>query len=217
MFEQDGLLESSQHLETFALSSLLIGSAFAFPRAIARSSQAESSSLSELIEIFMLIRKMMNFSTPTIDAVKQSELRDLFLVEEIRSNVSESSRIAIAALHELQNASCSQVNEHYHTFTSTIDCLEKLLGQLDSEGEMISRSFAWVCEVPAEYISLLQKHDPLALVILAHYCVVLYRLRQRWWISSWGELVIQSILKFLSPAWKLSMAWALQETNVSCL
>ncbi|KAE8147987.1 hypothetical protein BDV25DRAFT_159198 [Aspergillus avenaceus] len=199
----------SEHLESFALSSLLIISAFAFPLVISRRSQAKSNPLDELVGVFMLIRKMINFSTPIMDGVKKSELSGLFLLEDVESSPSESSQRAIASLHELLSTVCSPSHENYEVFTRTIDRLEKLFSQLDSKYETISGSFNWVCDVPAAYIDLLQEHDPLALVILAHYCVVLHQLRKRWWISSWGRLVLDAVVETLSPTWSSSVAYAI--------
>ncbi|PYI01445.1 hypothetical protein BO78DRAFT_267512, partial [Aspergillus sclerotiicarbonarius CBS 121057] len=192
----------SEHRASFALSSLLIGSAFAFPLAVARQPQTKASPLDELIEVFMLIRRMMNFSTPTIDAIQNSDLAGLLFVEDVQLSPSESSQLAIEALHKLLNATCLPGLGNCQVLADAINCLEELLGQLDSAVEMVSRSFIWVCEVPAAFLDLLQEYNPLALVILAHYCVVLHQLRKRWWISSWGKRVLDVIVKTLGPAWQ---------------
>jgi hypothetical protein len=210
MFTEIGdQLGPSENVESFALSSLLIGSAFAFPLAVATRCRTRASPLDELIGVFMLIRKMINFSTPLIDGVQKSELGGLFMVEEVQTSLSNSSQLAITALHEMLNAAYPPRHENNQVFTDAIDRLEQLLSKLDGAVEMVSRSFIWVCEVPAAFIDLLRGHNPLALIILAHYCVVLHQLRKRWWISSWGERVLDVIVRTLSPAWKPSVAWAL--------
>jgi hypothetical protein len=60
MFTEIGdQLGPSENVESFALSSLLIGSAFAFPLAVATRCRTRASPLDELIGVFMLIRKMI--------------------------------------------------------------------------------------------------------------------------------------------------------------
>ncbi|PWY70775.1 hypothetical protein BO83DRAFT_379504 [Aspergillus eucalypticola CBS 122712] len=207
IMEFDNQLESSKLFESFVLSSLLVGSAFSFPLAVATHCETEGNMLDELIGVFILIRKMMSFSTPIILRIQESELCGLLLKEETQSSPSQSSQEAIASLHELLNTTYSQENENHRAFADTIDCLENLLGRLDGAGEIVSWSFNWICEVPAAFIVLLQEHNPLALVILAHYCVVLHQLRDRWWIASWGQRVLDIIAGILGPAWKSSIAW----------
>ncbi|KAE8371900.1 hypothetical protein BDV26DRAFT_275237 [Aspergillus bertholletiae] len=151
---------------SFALSSLLIGFAFAFPLSVATQHQTQFSSLDELIEVFILIRKMNNFSTPMIDNVQKSELGGLLLVEQSQSSLSESSQLAIKALRELLNAVSSPTYGDYHVFADTIDCLENLLTELDGAAEMVSRSFIWICEVPVAFIDCLQGYNSFALMPL---------------------------------------------------
>lgn len=102
-------------------------------------SEDDLTSLEELIEIFLHVRKMMDFSTPMMTGVQASEMGDLLQVEQVRSSLSESSRLAILTLHEL-NTVYSTCHEGYQVFYSTICSLEKLLAELDG-GEMVSRSF----------------------------------------------------------------------------
>ena len=206
-------IEPSQHTASFALSSLLIGFAFAFPLSVTTVHQTQFGSLDELMEVFKLIRKMHNFSTPIMDRIQGSELGGLLWVEQSHSNLSESSRLAIKDLRELVSAVYSPSQGDYCIFVDTIDCLEKLLAELDVTGDMVSCSYRWIYEVPAEFIDYIQEYNSLALVILAYYCVVLQRLRTHWWISSWGERVLDVIVKTLSPSWQPSIAWALNAIN----
>ncbi|KAE8358725.1 hypothetical protein BDV27DRAFT_169218 [Aspergillus caelatus] len=181
---------------SFALSSLLIGFAFGFPLAMTSQHQTKANSLDELVEIFMLSRKMIKFATPSMDKVHTSEIGGLLLVEEVQSSLSSSSRVVINALHELLNTVYSPTHELYQVFADTIACLEKLYMELDGTGDIVSRAFMWICDVPETFI-------------LTHYCVVLHRLRKCWWVASWGERVMNVIVTTLSPEWKPSVAWAL--------
>ncbi|KAL4791070.1 hypothetical protein BDV19DRAFT_401564, partial [Aspergillus venezuelensis] len=160
----DDQLQSSKPFESSALSCLLIGFAFAFPLVVATHCGAQDNALDELID--------------------ESELCGLLLTEETQFSPSRSPQEAIAALRELLSTQYSQKSKSHQVFSDTIDCLEQPFGRLDGTSEIVSWLFNWVCEVPAAFVDLLQEHNPLALVILAHYCAILHQLRDRWWISS---------------------------------
>lgn len=198
---------------SFALSSLLIVFAFGFPLAMAPQHQTKANSLDELVEVFMLSRKMIKYATPMMDKVHTSEIGDILLLEEVQSCLSSSSCRVINALHELLNAVYSPTYEHYQVFTDTIACLEKLYMELDGAGDIVSWAFMWICEVPETFIVLVQASDPFALVLIAHYCVALHRLRKCWWVASWGKRVVNVIVATLSSEWKPSVAWALDTVS----
>ncbi|KAE8327079.1 hypothetical protein BDV39DRAFT_205210 [Aspergillus sergii] len=198
MFAKVGVnKEPPEHNVSFALSSLWIVSAFGFPLATASPHHTEANSLDELVQIFKLNRKTAKFATPTMN----------------ESSLSSSSRVVINALRELLNTACSSMHEHYQAFSDTAACLENLYVELDGTGDIISRAFMWICDVPETFITLVPTSNPFALVIRAHYCVVLHRLRKCWWIASWGERVMNVIVATLSPEWKPSVAWALDTVD----
>jgi hypothetical protein len=69
-------------------------------------------------------------------------------------------------------------------------------------------SFAsWPVLVPTEYMDLVTKRSPEALVILAHYAVVLHCHRGNWFIGDGGKYLIDSISRHLGSYWDNWMAW----------
>ncbi|KAL3446098.1 hypothetical protein BJX65DRAFT_309337 [Aspergillus insuetus] len=238
MFTREDADLAALRLEGFALSALLIGAAFAFPLAVAAPSRpppppgtgaaaaaaagtAAPSAVDELVEVFLLSRKMITYLGPAMHGLQRSELSAFFLLDDVDgvSNLSRSSRGSIDALWGLieetypATADRAGANHHHNNhraiYTETITHLATLLGKLDGGGEMVSNSFNWINEVPDGYIELLRVHEPLALVILAHFCVVLYWLRERWWVARWGERVLQEIVGVLGPRWKGRVSWVI--------
>ncbi|KAK2748752.1 hypothetical protein FQN57_000333 [Myotisia sp. PD_48] len=49
--------------------------------------------------------------------------------------------------------------------------------------------------------------EPLALVILAHYCVLLHRAPMRWWAGGWSTQVIGAVCKALPQDWRHAVSW----------
>ncbi|KAL1966365.1 hypothetical protein VTN77DRAFT_4507 [Rasamsonia byssochlamydoides] len=67
--------------------------------------------------------------------------------------------------------------------------------------------FAWPISVPAEFVDLLMHRRPEALVILAHYAVLLHDCREIWIFGSGGKYLIESITSYLGKYWAEWMAW----------
>jgi len=55
----------------------------------------------------------------------------------------------------------------------------------------------WAVMIPEEYIHLLQRHKPLALVISANFCFVLHHFRHVWWLNGWSMRVLRTIWSVL--------------------
>ncbi|EHY59427.1 hypothetical protein ABEF95_017145 [Exophiala dermatitidis] len=62
--------------------------------------------------------------------------------------------------------------------------------------------FTWPVLVSSEYLALLRQRQPQALVILAHYAVLLHRGRRFWLLGDGGQFLIESICATLGPKWQ---------------
>ncbi|CAG8295046.1 unnamed protein product [Penicillium salamii] len=207
--------DKSSDVSNFLLSSLLIGFAFAFPVAVSGPSQEISDPLGELLQIISLVKSTMRFSAPLLTDTMTKEMIMLTYVEDSSPTLSDSSRSAILKLYELINTSVSNVDQN--AFRSTIHPLEHLFATLDSGAEPVSKAFMWISELDSWYLDLLNARHTFALVIFAHYCVVLHRLRWLWWISSWGQRVLSVLSRELDSEWKPLIAWSLQATGLEGL
>lgn len=69
----------------------------------------------------------------------------------------------------------------------------------------------WAIRAPEDYLDDLKAHRPLALVILAHYCVFLHWGRENWCIGSWGLQVLTEISNMVEPHWQPHISWAVEQ------
>ncbi|KAL3482585.1 hypothetical protein BJX62DRAFT_112375 [Aspergillus germanicus] len=203
-----------QHIGSFAISSLLIGWAFAFPLAVSGPDDGPSDPLGEMLQIFTFIKSTMEFSSPILTGPKSAEMRQLTYIEGIDPGrgLSGFSCLAISALYGL-NATRILDWQDNRAFHQSINMLKDLFANIDSGAEPVSKTFMWISETPARFHHLLHQRHPFAFVILAHYCVALHHLRRAWWISSWGQNVLSMINRILSPEWRPFMEWALDVTK----
>ncbi|KAK1621743.1 hypothetical protein BDP81DRAFT_336034 [Colletotrichum phormii] len=74
-------------------------------------------------------------------------------------------------------------------------------------------------KVPVGFVDMLRKHRPEALIILAHYGVLLHHCRGFWPFADAGAFIIRAIARHLGSYWQDALAWPLDvlETEVSCV
>lgn len=64
--------------------------------------------------------------------------------------------------------------------------------------------------IPAEFVEVLRRHVPEALVVMAYYGVLLHRTRKYWVCGNNGAFVIRAIVQRLGPQWEEALRWPLQ-------
>lgn len=71
----------------------------------------------------------------------------------------------------------------------------------------ISIAFLWPVLIPQEYITMLNEKRPEALILLAHYCVILHHLDDYWWMRGWAMHIINNIHRELDDNWLYFIQW----------
>jgi hypothetical protein len=64
-------------------------------------------------------------------------------------------------------------------------------------GGIMSGIMTWPVTLSDDYVSRIEVRDPMALVILAHYGVIVHLLRDRWWAADYGKRLVHAILPIL--------------------
>ncbi len=74
-----------------------------------------------------------------------------------------------------------------HVYLSAISDLEREFSNIynieDPETDYISVISRWVSFVPNEFVTLIDQDDPRALIIVAHFIMLLYSLPNIWWLT----------------------------------
>lgn len=200
-----GNLTPSQYDAAFLLSNVLVIIALAFPLVHNSVVGRIPDVLDDLIRVFAFVRKMTEFSMHITESVKDGEIGQLTSLEATRPTSSETIQSKVSALHKL---SASQgLGSNDHAFHDIIDRLANLLARWDGGQEIFSASFLWIAQTPSFFFDRLQARCPLALVVLAHYCIVLDYMSQHWWIQTRGRQVLEDIRSALEPNWQSHIAW----------
>ncbi|PKS08366.1 hypothetical protein jhhlp_005310 [Lomentospora prolificans] len=110
--------------------------------------------------------------------------------------------------------------EHKHSeiYLSALDTListyEAIFGR--GEGHYNGSSefgfvFGWIYRLTNDYISCLQRCEPLALLILAYYAVLFQTLTKSWFMDSWMNHIISRVAEMVGPEYGTWLLWPLEQ------
>ncbi|KAJ5280616.1 Protein of unknown function DUF3468 [Penicillium angulare] len=164
--------------------------------------------LDEFLEVFQLTRWLVGAMVMTLERVTTGELYSLVRPDETRPRMPNMSRLVISSLQRRNETEALRDSSHEkETFNETILHLSNSLEQLMNGGEPKDFAFCWCFHIPVRYPELVAERNPFALVILAHYAVVLHHLRDSWWMGDWGIRLLKEIVDELEPEWRDLIAW----------
>lgn len=102
-----------------------------------------------------------------------------------------------------------------------IDTLREALRWLKINYTMISRpndmadaasaALSWPVQVPDHFLQMVNRRQPEALILLAHYCLLLNKVEDFWWIRGMSRRLLQKIHHMLGKQWESWLFWPLQD------
>lgn len=118
-------------------------------------------------------------------------ITDLFRICGISNHERETSQAYTLAIHTLLS-----------TFTQASICRER-------GDAMILASFVWPVNLPPKFVDLLSEKQPEALVILAHYCVLIQwsETQDNWFVDGWGRYMFETIRDSVPESWSEHLKW----------
>ncbi|KAL8742025.1 MAG: hypothetical protein Q9190_005433 [Brigantiaea leucoxantha] len=207
---------------SFAFSSLIVVYAFASPRS-ARS-LAFTDQTQESAEWLPLIRGVNSILQTVWPYVENGPLRGLLqpgmhqALETRLPKVINSQLNQLVELCQRSNRGEDAVAAYKLAAQALRNCYAKIFTRSSVECE-IATAFTWPVAVPEEFIRLLNMRTPEALVILAHYCVVLHHLDDYWWLRGWAAHLVHNIYAEIDEPWRVWIQWPSDviDRNEKCL
>lgn len=194
----------------FACATLIV--IFAFNLATLRPQEELMGPIEEISGIFMLLRGVPLVLGELWDWVRESEIAPLFKGRDLDDTISIPDDFSKAiALLEDQNRLTSKRDIDRITYTRAIQGLRECFRLISSKDRTNGMVFRWPITVSQEYIALLGSRQQMALVILAHYAVTLYELRDTWWVMGWGSKLIREVHQVINDEWKPLLAWPMDK------
>ena len=94
------------------------------------------------------------------------------------------------------------------------DCFVRMNNRSAYECE-VSIAFLWPVMIPQDFVDRLHREEPVALIILAHYCVILHHLDSYWWMNGWAMYIVQKIDRELDDDMRYWLQWPIRVVAVS--
>jgi len=99
-------------------------------------------------------------------------------------------------------------------YLDAINLLKRTFQTMALNPEQPSMIFFFLVLVDRNFIGLLRARERMALVVLAHYAVMLDEVRECWWSRSWGYHVIKAVYENVGETWRAEIAWAMGKVGL---
>ncbi|WJG35057.1 uncharacterized protein FOBCDRAFT_238386 [Fusarium oxysporum Fo47] len=194
-------------VEIFLSSSLLGIGAFA---GLGAHNAGQQPRIDDLLDVFVLIRGMSDILNRYEPLLKESRIGHLF----VKGSQSGSTPLLDATLTQLRQIVIPDGFEDVATaicqesIASAITWIENHIGATATPDERIAMT--WCLSVSSGFLDLIRQRHPVALCVLAHYCVILDRVgKSQWFMRNWGKPVLQDIRNEMEPRWSSMLQWCL--------
>ncbi|KAL1982967.1 hypothetical protein VTN96DRAFT_654 [Rasamsonia emersonii] len=168
----------------------------------------------DLRQVLLLTRGVQVVLSTTIPWVERSEFAIILQIDDQVHPVPDAVQAALDRLSEMNDICAQQQMEHHdhEACAIAIEQLGVMFGEFEKEAPSLKNIAArWAIKVAGRYFDCLQARSPLALVILAHYCLILHRLREFWWAEGWSTRVLRAIWVLVDDRWRQLMSWVMEE------
>jgi hypothetical protein len=198
----------------FAFSSIATVLAFAFSQSTGIQSL---SPVDEMLQVFNLCRGIHEILETTREWIQNSWVSKL-LTSRRASNLrslSPEKQEKLELVYKL-NADFERTG---FTPEEKVAC-EDAIAELSQSFQHIYSGydsvtvFRWPIVIKPIFISALRDRRPMAMVVLAHYCILLHTLDDRWWLEGWTRQLLHSIYNILDAAWRDCIRWPVEEVGV---
>ena len=189
----------------FILSGVLVTITFAFPLL----SDEAWEPISSLFEIATLVRGGRSVHHALPSGPLASLLPEGFLDSE-----DDLPNDAVTALMDLKTyiQQSNQGIARKDAFLETIRTLERCLQNCqcgEEENRMVALS--WLAMVPEGFIDLWKVKDPLAMVLLGYYSILLHGLRNLWWCGDWATRLLLAVTEDLGDGLSALVTWPVRK------
>lgn len=170
---------------------------------------------SAFIDILLVLRRAYSAVGPVLPGVAKGVLGALIHCPP--SNVKAcpmhmKGREVLDRLEELNEAS-NESEEHKSIYREALAGLNKLLEEIQDAPPLWVVTLQWATSTSTEFFDLLQSKQPFALVLLAHWCVPLYR-SPSLWFNAWAKNIVGDIWNTLEGESKNTVTWPAEQVGI---
>lgn len=192
----------------FAYASIVVVYTFGFPHT--PDVQDPWTCIDDLYQVLTLTRGVQQVIRSSSEFLNHSTFAPILQVEETRPPLPEDAATAIRHLHEA-NQVCHVHDEAHELeiYAATIENIAEMLRWVYGGTTTTVIAGRWAIKLPSRFLDLLREREPLALVMLAHYGVLLQHLKHRWCFDEWCMRVAKTVWAILDDQWRPLVNWAM--------
>ncbi|XEV01156.1 hypothetical protein FSHL1_006443 [Fusarium sambucinum] len=171
--------------------------------------------LDEIIRVLNLLRGVKDFISLT-EKLNVEDEESKANYEALRntslSNSEEELSIDRIVANLVDQVRASE--DDIHTRYENLKAIDGLRRASDLSFILSLRPIIWPCTVEPGFCALLEQRNSTAMVILAHYAVVLYQCKSLWWCADLGSQVITAVRALLPEDTLSAIAYPLEKINI---
>ncbi|KAL3429093.1 hypothetical protein BDV09DRAFT_180926 [Aspergillus tetrazonus] len=149
--------------------------------------------------------KRENFPYDNLD-VKEINLRALTIFKGLLSCLQDKQDVN----HWVSGQSSHPLSDAETTFASSSQFGDKLPDDLNAHAPGFNLSLLWLFEIPIEFIELLEKRNPISLIIFAHFSLLLLHGPQFWLNRPIANKIVQSVAASLDHRYFTWIQWPIE-------
>lgn len=113
---------------------------------------------------------------------------------------------------------CAGSTEDADACCEALNLLRKLLAMVATPNQTISTKtlvYCWPAQVSQRYVTLMSNKNPKALVVLAHYCILLKMIDSFWFMKGCATRLLDQCRKDLDEEWHSHIEWPLSVVGLT--
>ncbi|KAK2782041.1 hypothetical protein FQN53_000217 [Emmonsiellopsis sp. PD_33] len=159
----------------FLLSTLMTAFAFGFPQTPDPTDAMRP--LNDLHLVLHLARGMQRVLNTAMEWIKHGELAVLMELDAYTPHLPSSAKDALRQLYKFnEDHKLRDPSHESEVYIAAISQTQYMLENIYAGVDRPNPAVMWAIKVPASFLELIAEYRPMALVVLAYYCVVLHHL-----------------------------------------
>ncbi|KAL2432362.1 hypothetical protein ABEF95_006755 [Exophiala dermatitidis] len=146
-----------------------------------------------------------SFLKPLLDEMAHIEMAAAYIFPDT-DQITKLFRICSSPEHDKEIAQAYDLAIHSLLSTFVQASLLKQRG----EGIVLA-TFVWPLNLAPKFLDLLSEKQPEAMIILAHYCVLIYWAESddsdTWFITGWARYMLETVKELLPESWQDHLRW----------
>lgn len=173
-----------------------------------------SSSSSSALDVISRIFRHLRTSTTNLASIVNKIHKQKIAKKPSNPTMPNTFEVAISMLKRFNSQTQHDNPKKRPIYDEAIKQLASCLAYTSWSSKPGIAELSWFLFIPDEMMGLIVDRQPMALIILAHYCAILYHLRDQWWVADLGARVLEDISRFLGHEGISPIRWVIDVTGV---